>query len=106
MQFRKFKPNQTQLQNWLKACEEFTNQICKIEQEHKIIIKINKACNSIYFKKDNLNYRISTHNKIDKNEVQDLNNDYFKWNGNFENYKNIVTNSRTNIIKKLEQVIN
>lgn len=101
----KFKPKKVDIENWLKACEDFQNQINKIEQEHNLIIKINKSCNSIYFKKNNVNYRISLHNKINKNEVQDLSNDYYKWNGGLANYKNIVTNSRTNIIKKLEQLI-
>lgn len=102
----KFKPKHQDIQNWLKTCEDFTNQICQIQQEHNLIIRINKSCNSIYFKKDNVNYRISTHNKINKNEVQDLNNEYYKWNGGFENYKNIVTNSKTNVIKKLLEKLN
>lgn len=101
----KFKPKKNNIENWLKACEDFRNQINKIEQEHKLIIKINKNCNSIYFKKNNVNYRISLHNKINKNEVQDLSNEYYKWNSSLENYKNIITNSRTNIIKKLEQLL-
>lgn len=101
----KLKSKKVDIENWLKICEDFQNQINKIEQERKLIIKINKNCNSIYFKKNNVNYRISLHNKINKNEVQDLSNDYYKWNGGLENYKNIVTNSRKNIIKKLEQLL-
>ena len=101
----KFKPKKVDLENWLKSCEDFQNQINQIEKEHNIIIKINKNCNSIYFKKNNVNYRVSLHNKINKNEVQDLSNDFYKWNSSLENYKNIVTNSRKNIIKKLEQLL-
>ena len=104
--YYKFKPKKVDVENLLKACEDFQNQINKIEQEHKLIIKINKNCNSVYFKKNNVNYRVSLHNKINKNEVQDLSNDYYKWNSDLENYKNIVTNSRKNIIKKLEQLLN
>lgn len=102
----KFKPKKVDIENWLKACEDFKNKIYRIEKEHQLIIKINKNCNSIYFKKNNVYYRVSLHNKINKNEVQDLANEYYKWNCCLENYKNIVTNSRTNIIKKLEQLLN
>lgn len=106
---RKWKPNKKQLAEWLAKKDEieenFKNEINEIEKASDTIITINKNCNSIYFEKDGIEYRISTHYKSNSN--------YSNFNTNLDDSlnikggkrENIVTNSRDNIIKWAKKIL-
>lgn len=96
---RRLKNKNFDINKWLNEINAFKKEIEKIEQDQGIKINVNKNGNSIYFKLNNLDYRISTHYKIEKNYFDDVSN--FK----AENQINLVTNSRKNIIKKLIEVL-
>lgn len=96
---RRFKNKNFDINKWLNEINEFKKEIEKIETDRNIKITVNKNGNSIYFKLNNKDYRISTHHKIEKNFFDDVAN--FK----AENQINLVTNSRKNIIKKLMEIL-
>lgn len=95
---KKFKRN-FDVNAWLESINKFKNEIDEIEKRFNISIKYNENGNSIYFNKDGKEYRISTHDKINKeySTAKDLFKD--------ENQVNIVTNSRNNIIKNLLKIL-
>lgn len=87
--YRKWAPKFEQVQKYLKDMENFRNEIFEISTNHKILIDINKKCNSIYFKWDDQYYRISTHKKPYE----------------CDHRINIITNSRANILKHLKRIL-
>ena len=87
--YRKWAPKLDQVQKYLKDMENFRNEIFEISTNHKILIDINKKCNSIYFNFKGQLYRISTHQKSYE----------------YEHRINIITNSRKNIIKHLKRIL-
>ena len=89
MYYTKWKPSINDIDKYLNDCENFRNEIFEIAINHKILIDINKKCNSIYFKWDDQYYRISTHKKPYE----------------YDHRINIITNSRANIIKHLKKVL-
>lgn len=96
---RRFKNKNFDINKWLNEINEFKKEIETVEKQNNIKIIVNKNANSIYFKLNNKDYRISTHHKIEKNYFDDV--------ANFraENQINLVTNSRKNIIKKLMEIL-
>lgn len=99
MYYRKWKPKFEQVKKYLKDMELFKNEIENIEKLTGVIIHINQKCNSVYFKYNDYEYRISTHDKINKKYSTDQ--DLFKG----ENQINKVTNSRANIIKYVKKIL-
>lgn len=95
----KWKPSISDIEKYLNACDQFKKDIEKIEKITGVIIHINQKCNSVYFKFKNKEYRISTHDKINKKYSTDQ--DLFK----ADNQINKVTNSRANIIKYLKKIL-
>ena len=89
MYYRKWKPNKSDVEQYLKVSEQFRTDIFEIAVNHKILIDVNKKCNSIYFNFKGQLYRISTHNKPYE----------------YDHRINIITNSRKNIIKHLKRIL-
>lgn len=97
--YKKWKPKFEQVQQFLKDMDQFKKDIEQIEKITGVIIHINQSCNTVYFKFKDYEYRISTHNKINKKYSTDQ--DLFK----ADNQINKVTNSRANIIKHLKKIL-
>ena len=99
MNYKKWKPKFEQVEQYLKDMDQFRNDIEQIEKLTGVIIQINQKCNSVYFEFNNLKYRVSTHDKLNKKYSSDQ--DLFKG----PNQINKVTNSRKNIIKHLKKIL-
>ena len=95
----KWKPSFKDVEKFLKDMENFKNEIEKIEKLTGVIIHINQKYNSVYFKYNDYEYRISTHEKKEKAYSNMF--DLFK----AENQINKVTNSRKNIIKHVKKIL-
>lgn len=95
----KWKPSIKDIEKFINACENFKKEIEQIEKITGVIIHINQNCNSVYFKYNDHEYRISTHDKKEKAYSNMF--DLFKG----ENQINKVTNSRANIIKNVKRIL-
>lgn len=101
MYYKKWKPKFEQVQKYLKDMENFNKEIENIEKLTGVIIHINQSCSTVYFKYNDYEYRISTHDKIDKGPYLSTDKDLFKE----PNQINKVTNSRKNIIKHVKKIL-
>ena len=99
MYYKKWKPSIKDIENYINAFESFKKEIENIEKLTGVIIHINQKYNSVYFKYNDYEYRISTHEKKEKAYSNMF--DLFK----AENQINKVTNSRKNIIKHLKRIL-
>ena len=99
MYYKKWKPKFEQVQKYLKDMENFNKEIENIEKLTGVIIHINQSCSTVYFKYNDYEYRISTHDKLNKKYSSDQ--DLFKG----PNQVNKVTNSRKNIINNVKRIL-
>ena len=99
MYYKKWKPSIKDIENYINAFESFKKEIENIEKLTGVIIHINQKYNSVYFKYNDYEYRISTHEKKEKAYSNMF--DLFK----AENQINKVTNSRKNIIKHVKKIL-
>ena len=99
MYYKKWKPSIKDIENYINAFESFKKEIENIEKLTGVIIHINQKYNSVYFKYNDYEYRISTHEKKEKAYSNMF--DLFK----AENQINKVTNSRKNIINYVKRIL-
>lgn len=99
MYYKKWKPSIKDIENYINAFESFKKEIENIEKLTGVIIHINQKYNSVYFKYNDYEYRISTHDKLNKKYSSDQ--DLFKG----PNQVNKVTNSRKNIINNVKRIL-
>ena len=101
---RKWKPTKEQVEEFKEKLEEQDNWLNSFENEELVIsAKWNDNKSSLYVNfKDGTNYRISTHHLPGYEDTQ-----YRSYKGNIAagSWEEIVTNSRNNIMKKAEALL-
>ena len=101
---RKWKPTKKQVEEFKAKLEEQDNWLTSFENEELVIsAKWNDNKSSLYVNfEDRTNYRISTHHLPNYEE-----NSYRAYKGNIAagSWEEIVTNSRNNIMKKAEALL-
>ena len=102
---RKWKPTKAQVEEFKEKLEEQDNWLDSFENEELVIsAKWNDNKSSLYVNfKDGTNYRISTHHLPSYEE----DTPYRTYKGNIAagSWEEIVTNSRNNIMKKAEALL-
>lgn len=102
----KYKPSKANIAKWLENKKELEKWVIDTGRKYHIFLRTNEKGNSFYFTKNNIEYRVSTHNLPNHHYIAagDCKYREYKGLGDIEK-KEYVTNSYENIKKKIIEIM-